>query len=482
MNQENGRTVQKPVSFTGKEAANPSSDELLLNIVDSFETNDGAKNGTDEGIDLNKTPQQRPPKRKKHRPKVIIEGNAKRTKTSHMPEKPNGVVGNPSGKRKYIRKNALKETDVAPQEEDARETGAAKEYNAMKSSRRALNFDLEEVATEARTGQWQAERSNTEATGPSISEVTQQNSILPQYQQGGMHNTASTSMDQKSAPYYSLSQVQAAVHQQSIKSHRQLGGDFMFTSGQSERHVGVGVNLPNSIIGQILPSEQHSNNAGATKNMCQRIANLENHVNSRQVLLNKFSQEASNVARGERSLLNGQTHQSISSTLMWQSIFSTLSDAQRKTNNKERTSCISPIIDDSGLGHMRCPHGDSTSRILEAKKNEETSRSYAVNDVSQLLSNGYLQSMALRQQQVLFEHQAHSIREESHIPSQTNQTDSHQQLVLVSPNIHANKQNTSLPAMMTPFPAKWQTNQSSRRTALQIATEKKGVLLLPINF
>ncbi|KAJ8478604.1 hypothetical protein OPV22_022331 [Ensete ventricosum] len=53
------------------------------------------------GIDLNKTPRQKP-KRKKHRPKVIREGKPKRTPKPATPK-----PLNPSGKRKYVRRNKV---------------------------------------------------------------------------------------------------------------------------------------------------------------------------------------------------------------------------------------------------------------------------------------------------------------------------------------------------------------------------------------
>ncbi|RZR86042.1 hypothetical protein BHM03_00013166 [Ensete ventricosum] len=52
-------------------------------------------------IDLNKTPRQKP-KRKKHRPKVIREGKPKRTPKPATPK-----PLNPSGKRKYVRRNKV---------------------------------------------------------------------------------------------------------------------------------------------------------------------------------------------------------------------------------------------------------------------------------------------------------------------------------------------------------------------------------------
>ena len=71
-----------------------------------------------QSIDLNKTPQQKP-KRKKHRPKVIREDKPARTP---KPKTPNPVTPkrakkkeeNPSGKRKYVRKKKLQNSPDNP--------------------------------------------------------------------------------------------------------------------------------------------------------------------------------------------------------------------------------------------------------------------------------------------------------------------------------------------------------------------------------
>ncbi|KAK4746890.1 hypothetical protein SAY87_025927 [Trapa incisa] len=455
-------------------------DELLQSIVDSIKTNDGTKNGTHGGIDLNKTPQQKPSKRKKHRPKVIIEEKAKRTKTSHTPQKSDGVVEEPSQKRKYTRKEGLKETDEPHQRKDAKESGAhtpkkphhvvgepsskrkytpkeglkeadeslqrkdgrksgaAQVHSTKKSSRKFLNFDFEDVTAEARTGQWPVEGkvpddkeealhlvSNCQKMGvpttndilfkaprPSASQVTQKNSFLPQYQ-GSMNSTTSASMDGISAPYFSLSQVQESIHHQSIRSHIQLGGDSMLD------------------------------------------------------MLNRTSQVASYVASGEGSLLNGQTHRSISSALMWQRILSTLSNTQEKINTRERISDASSIIDDSGLEHRstRLPFHDITSRVSELQKNEEKFRYYTANEVNRLSSHEYLQHIALQSKKS-------SQMDQTDLTTVAEHKHSDQQLILMSPKAHANMQNTSPLAIETPLPAKLQRKRSYRRNPLHASTEK----------
>ncbi|KAJ4841798.1 hypothetical protein Tsubulata_044787 [Turnera subulata] len=147
---------------------------------------------SDRNIDLNKTPQQKPPKRRKHRPKVIREGKPKRapkaatTKLADSKDKP-------TGKRKYVRKNGLQELQSTQADsaggtanhvaskrkyarkkgleeqsgEDAEHVGEATNFRAgkrkyvrkkgleeptragaAKSCRRALNLDLENTGDE----------------------------------------------------------------------------------------------------------------------------------------------------------------------------------------------------------------------------------------------------------------------------------------------------------------------------------------------
>ncbi|KAJ6428842.1 hypothetical protein OIU84_020487 [Salix udensis] len=101
-----------------------NSDELSCNIADSssavistpFEGEKDLARLDEQGIDLNKTPQKQPPKRRKHRPKVIVEDKPKRTpkvattKNTDPKEKS-------TGKRKYVRKTlnepAIQQTDSA---------------------------------------------------------------------------------------------------------------------------------------------------------------------------------------------------------------------------------------------------------------------------------------------------------------------------------------------------------------------------------
>ncbi|XP_057490540.1 DNA glycosylase/AP lyase ROS1-like [Actinidia eriantha] len=74
------------------------------------------------------TPQQKPqrkPRRKKHRPKVVIDGQRKNTRKA-VTQKPANTKENPSGKRKYVRKNKLEQTPATPKPSDSTETPKVK--------------------------------------------------------------------------------------------------------------------------------------------------------------------------------------------------------------------------------------------------------------------------------------------------------------------------------------------------------------------
>ncbi|KAF8396460.1 hypothetical protein HHK36_018082 [Tetracentron sinense] len=102
--------------------------------------NQNPDKGDENGIDLNKTPQQKP-KRRKHRPKVVVEGKPKRTPKPVTPKQASSKE-NPLGKRKYVRKNGLK-ASATPPANVTEETIDPTLVHTAKSCKRALNFDLE---------------------------------------------------------------------------------------------------------------------------------------------------------------------------------------------------------------------------------------------------------------------------------------------------------------------------------------------------
>ncbi|KAG9459119.1 hypothetical protein H6P81_003627 [Aristolochia fimbriata] len=81
-----------------------------------------------QGIDLNETPPQKPPRRKKHRPKVITEGRPKKT--------PQPVTSEHTPKKRNLRskRDATTPTKIGVEEVDSRKR--------PRSCRRALNFSF----------------------------------------------------------------------------------------------------------------------------------------------------------------------------------------------------------------------------------------------------------------------------------------------------------------------------------------------------
>ncbi|XP_047969418.1 protein ROS1C-like isoform X2 [Salvia hispanica] len=99
--------------------------------------------GGNGGIDLNKTPAQKTPKRTKHRPKVVVEGKPKRSPkpASTKSSTPNG---NLSAKRKYGSNNGTKDS-TPPMADTVKVAEASGMGPAMKSTKRKLNFNTEIV-------------------------------------------------------------------------------------------------------------------------------------------------------------------------------------------------------------------------------------------------------------------------------------------------------------------------------------------------
>ncbi|KAJ9540307.1 hypothetical protein OSB04_026813 [Centaurea solstitialis] len=114
------------------------------------------QNRDEQGIDLNKTPHQKTPtRRRKHRPKVIREGKPKRTPKPKDPSNaatPNETrVKRNVGKRKYVRKKGIEKLGGEQQSrvDDAAASGVE---TPAKSCKKQLNFDLEPVAQDESYG------------------------------------------------------------------------------------------------------------------------------------------------------------------------------------------------------------------------------------------------------------------------------------------------------------------------------------------
>ncbi|KAL4560400.1 hypothetical protein LXL04_032551 [Taraxacum kok-saghyz] len=134
---ENTELLHTVVESTSSAVSTTQKDQLLF------------EEGDEHGIDLNKTPNQKTPaRRKKHRPKVIREAKPKKTKTPLDPNETTPV------KRKYVRKKAVDvlESGVRVKRKYVRKKGMEVEKTdveqvTVKSCKKKLNFDLEESQT-----------------------------------------------------------------------------------------------------------------------------------------------------------------------------------------------------------------------------------------------------------------------------------------------------------------------------------------------
>ncbi|GFY93445.1 demeter-like 1 [Actinidia rufa] len=134
-----------------------------------------AENHNPDKEDLESTLQQKP-RRKKHRPKVVVEGKPKRTLKPVTP-KPAGP------KRKYVRKNGVKKTLGTPPAEVASEnTDPKTAQSTRKSCRRALNFDLESPVGEESSSCKPESNENSESQAQNFCTRVESKSVVQQGQ------------------------------------------------------------------------------------------------------------------------------------------------------------------------------------------------------------------------------------------------------------------------------------------------------------
>ncbi|KAF1860254.1 hypothetical protein Lal_00037592 [Lupinus albus] len=126
----------------------PPSKELSEPVVEyaaavstQLNENDNPDYASSHDIDLSKTPQQKPKRRRKHRPKVIIEGKPKRTRKPAT-QKPVQAKDTPTVKRKYVRKRGLINKSIPPTEMMGELTEEIIPESAKQPCRRSLNFDI----------------------------------------------------------------------------------------------------------------------------------------------------------------------------------------------------------------------------------------------------------------------------------------------------------------------------------------------------
>lgn len=128
-----------------KEITGNATDSSPVQVSVAVEENHNPDKVGEQGIDLNKTPQKKP-RRKRYLPKVVSENKPKRTPKPNTP-KPMDSKETPRVKRKYVRKNKMN-PPLTPPLTGAAETSHPKPTGqAVKSCRKSLNFDLNEQET-----------------------------------------------------------------------------------------------------------------------------------------------------------------------------------------------------------------------------------------------------------------------------------------------------------------------------------------------
>ncbi|XVF07747.1 hypothetical protein REPUB_Repub06bG0166500 [Reevesia pubescens] len=128
-----------------KELQKPVTDSSL--VVTPSKGDQNPDEGGNDLVELDITPQQKQ-RRRKHRPKVITEGKPRRTRKPVTP-KPSGSQENPTGKRKYVRKNRVNnDTSIPPGEANAENSTRKRKY----VRRKGLNKDSM-IPTQKESGQ-----------------------------------------------------------------------------------------------------------------------------------------------------------------------------------------------------------------------------------------------------------------------------------------------------------------------------------------
>lgn len=116
---------------------------------------------------LNTTPPQKAPKRRKHRPKVVVEGKPRRTPKPAAKENKN-PSGNSPTKRKYVRKKGIK-TSTNQSAGAENEAEVLNFESQQKTCKRALNFELESGGKKIKCKEVDNQSENNQGTNASES-------------------------------------------------------------------------------------------------------------------------------------------------------------------------------------------------------------------------------------------------------------------------------------------------------------------------
>ncbi|KAG6573870.1 Transcriptional activator DEMETER, partial [Cucurbita argyrosperma subsp. sororia] len=126
-------------------------DELLKDLTDTLSASVSeptpakeVEKGSAQAVDLNKAPELKTPKRRKHRPKVIKEEKPKKSPKPVTPKIPKET---PTGKRKYVRKKNINKEAATPPANivEIKDSSTA---TKTKSCRRVIHFEMEKTGDE----------------------------------------------------------------------------------------------------------------------------------------------------------------------------------------------------------------------------------------------------------------------------------------------------------------------------------------------
>uniref|UniRef100_A0A803NWS7 HhH-GPD domain-containing protein n=1 Tax=Cannabis sativa TaxID=3483 RepID=A0A803NWS7_CANSA len=412
-------TANNLVECREGEAIQLHSDELLQKIVDSSSTaistpykeNKDSEEITDLGIDLNETPQQKTPKRRKHRPKVIVEGKPKRGRKPKVPE--NTEPKQP--KRKYVRKNVSKES--TSQMVDILE-GPGNSNTALpkKSSKKVLDFDSETIG-DANLGNIvaQQEMHNMNGKAPSVTLDYQATNTIPSMNSGTPveHMVENHFMNQMPNGHVSQFERQATVPQ--FDSIQDMHMKNFNVTGGDEINRNVDQQLKTKEDENVL-KQQHACAVAVVQDRVQGRDNCEKLQKIRETMKQAMPQPvpktpSSNEAKGsKRDHCHTTEHAHLStanhidaSTLLYQGIYEFCSGFSQTTKKKKigydcRDIVNVPSIVNAaeGLGNVETTtaHGVNASRLSKANctlLNTESSKiAYRdMNEVSIFNSNSY---------------------------------------------------------------------------------------------
>ncbi|KAM5548653.1 transcriptional activator DEMETER-like [Rosa sericea] len=406
LGESSSKENDKQVDFftsTGDVAIQKHGGELLQNIVESasatistpYKENKDSDHESDRGIDLNQTAQHKTPKRRKHRPKVIIEGKPKRT-----PKPATAKNAEPkesrTGKRKYVRKNIQKES--SSQLVDG--TSEATYHNAgiaAKSCRRVLDFDLEMTTVEK---QGKAARNN-QSKMKSAKLIDLENEVMVENQRLETMSHPSPSMSHLPSNYIILPEGQESAVPHATRGDTQINNLHVTKRHADSRY-------------EYAPMLQHGQAEGVGKHAVRAKTNGENHEKTKESVNQGAYQSAlkalapANEGRGsKREYCHNiqQTHlcsNNLPSSLLCQETFE-LDGHQESSCTISKASHKKQKVDNRYLSIHDMPFKvtaveDGLGRVERKRANDANSNGFAA-ALNHTILNSYIGSNRMKERE-----------------------------------------------------------------------------------